>query len=251
MSLEWMPRDNSHKDHALHSDIHWGTEPPCVVFEKRPIKDQAGKVVDGLFTAVVRLNNPAQFNSYTTEMVKGVIAGFENASLDRSVVAVVFTGTGPYAFCTGGNTKEYSEYYSMRCDEYGQYMELFNHMVNAILMCKKPTICRVNGMRVAGGQEIGMACDIAVASGPRHIRPGRTSAWIGARRGLIGFSALVPFCGRRHVELHFLRNVVRIQNEGEKPDHQGRARTQGGWQMGAQPHRHLGQIRGGRGDRIR
>jgi 6-oxo-cyclohex-1-ene-carbonyl-CoA hydrolase len=109
-------------------------------------------------------------------MVKGVIAGFENSSLDRSVVAVVFTGTGPFAFCTGGNTKEYSEYYSMRCDEYGQYMELFNHMVDAILACKKPVICRTNGMRVAGGQEIGLACDIAIASdlaifgqaGPRH-----------------------------------------------------------------------------------
>jgi 6-oxo-cyclohex-1-ene-carbonyl-CoA hydrolase len=55
-------------------------------------------------------------------------------------------------------------------------MDLFNHMVDAILMCKKPTICRVNGMRVAGGQEIGMACDLAVSSdlavygqaGPRH-----------------------------------------------------------------------------------
>jgi 6-oxo-cyclohex-1-ene-carbonyl-CoA hydrolase len=49
-------------------------------------------------------------------------------------------------------------------------------MVDSILMCKKPTICRVNGMRVAGGQEIGMACDIAVSAdtsifgqaGPRH-----------------------------------------------------------------------------------
>ena len=109
-------------------------------------------------------------------MVKGVIAGFENASLDRSVVAVVFTGTGPFAFCTGGNTKEYSEFYSLRCDEYGQYMELFNHMVDAILACKKPVICRVNGMRVAGGQEIGMACDLAISSdlaiygqaGPKH-----------------------------------------------------------------------------------
>jgi 6-oxo-cyclohex-1-ene-carbonyl-CoA hydrolase len=55
-------------------------------------------------------------------------------------------------------------------------MELFNHMVDSILACKKPVICRVNGMRVAGGQEIGMACDIAIASdlaifgqaGPRH-----------------------------------------------------------------------------------
>jgi 6-oxo-cyclohex-1-ene-carbonyl-CoA hydrolase len=109
-------------------------------------------------------------------MVKGVIAAFENASLDRTVVAVVFTATGPYAFCTGGNTKEYSEYYSRRPDEYGQYMELFNHMVDSILMCKKPVICRVNGMRIAGGQEIGMACDIAISSdlaiygqaGPKH-----------------------------------------------------------------------------------
>ncbi|MHB8830006.1 MAG: 6-oxocyclohex-1-ene-1-carbonyl-CoA hydratase, partial [Syntrophales bacterium] len=174
--LEWLPREDGIKDHALHTDLHFGTEAPCTVYEKRPLVDPNGKVVDGLFTAWIRLNNPKQFNSYTTEMVKGVIAGFENASLDRSVVAVVFTGTGPYAFCTGGNTKEYSEYYSMRPDEYGQYMELFNHMVDSILFCKKPVICRVNGMRVAGGQEIGMACDLAVSSdlaiygqaGPKH-----------------------------------------------------------------------------------
>ncbi|MGO8943258.1 MAG: 6-oxocyclohex-1-ene-1-carbonyl-CoA hydratase [Syntrophobacteraceae bacterium] len=178
MSLEWMPRDNGAKNHMLHTDVHWGTDAdaPCVVFEKKPLKDASGKIVEGLYTAWIRLNNPKQFNSYTTEMVKGVIAGFENVSLDRSVVAAIFTGTGPYAFCTGGNTKEYSEYYSMRNDEYGQYMELFNHMVDAILMCKKPTICRVNGMRVAGGQEIGMACDLTLSSdlaifgqaGPRH-----------------------------------------------------------------------------------
>ncbi|MBU2621138.1 MAG: 6-oxocyclohex-1-ene-1-carbonyl-CoA hydratase [Proteobacteria bacterium] len=176
MALEWMPRENQPKDHSLHTDGHWGTEAPCVVYEKRPLTGPDGKVIDKLFVSWIRLNNPNQYNSYTTEMVKGVIAGFENASLDRSVVAVVFTGTGPFAFCTGGNTKEYSEFYSLRCDEYGQYMELFNHMVDAILACKKPVICRVNGMRVAGGQEIGMACDLALSSdlaiygqaGPKH-----------------------------------------------------------------------------------
>ena len=52
----------------------------------------------------------------------------------------------------------------MRSDEYGQYMELFNRMVDSILACKKPVICRINGMRVAGGQEIGMACDISISS---------------------------------------------------------------------------------------
>jgi 6-oxo-cyclohex-1-ene-carbonyl-CoA hydrolase len=164
MALEWMPREEGLKDHSLHSDNKWGSVPPCVVYEKRPLTNPKGDVIEKLYVAWIRLNNPKQYNSYTTEMVKGVIAGFENASLDRSVVAVVFTGTGPYAFCTGGNVKEYSEFYSLRPDEYGQYMELFNHMVDSILMCKKPTICRVNGMRVGGGQEIGMACDIAISS---------------------------------------------------------------------------------------
>jgi 6-oxo-cyclohex-1-ene-carbonyl-CoA hydrolase len=171
-----MPREESMKDHSRHGENHWGTEAPCTVYEKKPLTDPKGNVVPGLYVAWIRLNNPGQYNSYTTEMVKGVIAGFENSSTDRSVVAVVFTGTGPMAFCTGGNTKEYSEYYSMRPEEYGSYMELFNNMVDAILMCKKPVISRVNGMRVAGGQEIGLACDLAISSdlaiygqaGPRH-----------------------------------------------------------------------------------
>ncbi len=176
MGLDWLPRDNEIKDHSLFGKEYWGEEPPCTMYEKRPITDPSGNEADGLYTAWVMLNNPAQYNSYTTKMVKGVIAGFQNASLDRSVVAVIFTAVGERAFCTGGNTKEYAEYYAGRPNEYGEYMDLFNLMVDSILMCKKPTICRVNGMRIAGGQEIGMACDIALAAdtaifgqaGPRH-----------------------------------------------------------------------------------
>ena len=176
MALDWIPRDDEIKDHDLWGDEHFGTEPPCILYQKKPITDPKGDAVEGLYSAWVTLNNPKQFNSYTTEMVKGVIAGFNRASTDRSVVAVVFTAVGADAFCTGGNTKEYAEYYSGKPQEYGAYMDLFNAMVDAILNCKKPVICRVNGMRVAGGQEIGMACDITVSSdlavfgqaGPRH-----------------------------------------------------------------------------------
>lgn len=147
-----------------------------VRLELRPARARDGRLIEGLSTAWIVLDNPGQHNSYTTEMIKDVILGFRKASNARDVVAVVFTGAGDRAFCTGGNTTEYAEYYAGRPEEYAQYMRLFNDMVSAILLCDKPVICRVNGMRIAGGQEIGMACDYSLASdlatfgqaGPRH-----------------------------------------------------------------------------------
>jgi len=177
MDLNKWPRQTDVKNHELFGNEHFGTEAPCVRYEKRPIIDPKTKQeVPGLYTAWLILDNPSQFGSYTTEMTKGVIAGCAKASADRSVVCMVFTGTGDKAFCTGGNTVEYAEYYSSNPSEYMQYMDLFNGMVDGLLDCKKPVICRVNGMRVAGGQEIGLACDIAISSdlaiygqaGPRH-----------------------------------------------------------------------------------
>jgi 6-oxo-cyclohex-1-ene-carbonyl-CoA hydrolase len=75
MALEWLPRDNSQKNHILIGSEHWGTEAPCTVYEKRPLTSPDGKEIPGLYVSWIRLNNPAQYNSYTTEMVKGVIAG--------------------------------------------------------------------------------------------------------------------------------------------------------------------------------
>ncbi|MBI2993413.1 MAG: 6-oxocyclohex-1-ene-1-carbonyl-CoA hydratase [Gammaproteobacteria bacterium] len=149
---------------------------PGVVYEKHPVHTPDGTPVEGLHHAWIWLDNPKQYNSYTTEMVKGVILAFRAASNARDVVCVVFTGTGDKAFCTGGNVKEYAEYYAGNPQEYRQYMRLFNDMVSSILSCDKPVICRVNGMRIAGGQEIGMACDFTIAqdlarfgqAGPKH-----------------------------------------------------------------------------------
>ncbi len=145
-------------------------------YELRGINDAAGQPVEGLKSAWIIIDNERQLNSYTTEITKELILAFRRASEARDVVAVVFTSVGNRSFCTGGNTREYAEYYAGRPHEYGAYMRLFNDMVSSILECDKPVICRVNGMRVAGGQEIGMACDFTVASdvavfgqaGPKH-----------------------------------------------------------------------------------
>jgi 6-oxo-cyclohex-1-ene-carbonyl-CoA hydrolase len=230
MGIEWLPRDNEIKNHSLFKGTdYFGTEAPCTMYEKKPIVDPEGNEIDGLYSAWITLNNPKQYNSYTTEMVKGVIAGFHNASLDRSVVATVFTAMGDKAFCTGGNTKEYAEYYSKKPNEYGEYMELFNHMVDAILFCKKPVICRVNGMRVAGGQEIGMAADLAVSSdlaifgqaGPRHgSAPDGGSSdflpwYMGIEDAMWNCISCEMWSAYKMKRLGFISKVVPVMKEGE------------------------------------
>ena len=165
MALDWLKQDNEIKNHQIFGDEHFGTEAPCTLYEKKSLVNPGnGEKVEGLTTAWITLNNPGQYNSYTTEMIKGVIAGMHKASMERDVMAIVFTAEGDRAFCTGGNTKEYAEYYSKRPLEYTQYMDLFSGMIDGILKARKPVICRCNGMRIAGGQEIGQACDFTVAA---------------------------------------------------------------------------------------
>ncbi len=193
-----------------------------VLYEKKPALMPDGSVAEGLYNAWITLNNPTQFNSYTTEMVKSVILAFRAASNARDVNAVVFTGAGDKAFCTGGNTKEYAEYYAGRPHEYRQYMRLFNDMVSAILGCDKPVICRVNGMRIGGGQEIGMACDFSVThdmarfgqAGPKHGSAaigGSTDflpVMIGCEQAMISGILCEPFSAHKAMRLGILTDVV-------------------------------------------
>jgi len=195
---------------------------PGVKVEKRPARTPDGKVAQGLYNAWIWLDNAQQFNSYTTEMVKGVILAFRAVSNARDVSSVVFTGVGDKAFCTGGNTKEYAEYYAGRPQEYRQYMRLFNDMVSSILACDKPVICRVNGMRVGGGQEIGMACDFSIAqdlarfgqAGPKHGSApigGATDflpVVIGAERSMAACVLCEPFSAHKAYYWGILSDIV-------------------------------------------
>jgi 6-oxo-cyclohex-1-ene-carbonyl-CoA hydrolase len=135
---------------------------------------------------------------------------------------VVFTGSGDKAFCTGGNTKEYAEYYAGNPQEYRQYMRLFNDMVSSILGCDKPVICRVNGMRIGGGQEIGMACDFSVAqdlarlgqAGPKHGSApigGSTDflpVLIGGEQAMVSGVLCEPFSAHKAYRLGIVLDIV-------------------------------------------
>jgi len=193
-----------------------------ILYDKHPARRADGSIAEGLFNVWITLDNPRQYNSYTTDMVKGAILAFRRASVDRSVNAVVFTAVGDKAFCTGGNTREYAEYYAGNPQEYRQYMRLFNDMVSAILGCDKPVICRVNGMRVGGGQEIGMACDFSIAqdlanfgqAGPKHGSAaigGSTDflpLMIGCEQAMVSGTLCEPFSAHKANRLGVIMDVV-------------------------------------------
>ena len=193
-----------------------------VRYEKRPAGRRDGSVAEGLYNAWIVFNNPKQYNSYTTDMVKATILAFRRASVDREVNAVVLTAVGDKAFCTGGNTKEYAEYYAGNPQEYRQYMRLFNDMVSAILGCDKPVICRVNGMRIGGGQEIGMACDFTIAqdlanfgqAGPKHGSAAIGGAtdflpvMIGCEQAMVSGTLCEPFSAHKAARLGIVADLV-------------------------------------------
>ena len=81
MALDWLQKDDELKDHFLFDEELFSPDPPGVIYEKKPILDPDGDEVEKLFSAWIWLNNPRQYNSYTTGMVKAVIAGLKRASV--------------------------------------------------------------------------------------------------------------------------------------------------------------------------
>jgi 6-oxo-cyclohex-1-ene-carbonyl-CoA hydrolase len=101
-------------------------------------------------------------------------------------------------------------------------MRLFNDMVSNILASDKPVICRVNGMRIGGGQEIGMACDFSVAqdlarfgqAGPKHGSApigGATDflpVAVGTERAMAACVLCEPFSAHKAYLMGILTDIV-------------------------------------------
>lgn len=141
-----------------------------------PYEEILYAVEDGV--ATVTLNRPDVYNAYTVRTLRELAAAFTEASFDDAVHAVVFTGAGDRAFCTGGDVKEYADVYTAQPHEYWKYMGLFRSYLESILRCGKPVIARVNGMAAGGGNESQLACDLTVMA--EHAWLGQVGVGVGS-----------------------------------------------------------------------
>jgi len=117
------------------------------------ILDKKGEV------AKITLNRPQVLNALDTNTLQEMGAAVEDIENDSSVRVVVITANGR-AFCTGadlmgGGTADWS---------LDNFLRLWNKVFNAIENMSKPVIAAINGMALAGGLELVMVCDLAIAA---------------------------------------------------------------------------------------
>ncbi|MGP8075319.1 MAG: enoyl-CoA hydratase-related protein [Thermoplasmata archaeon] len=128
--------------------------------------------------ARIMLNRPQVYNAYSTGTLRELSRAVDDASFDDSVGVIILTGAGSIAFCTGGDVHEYAERYTQRPRDYWKYMGLFEGAVESLLRCGKPTIARLNGITVGGGNELHLACDLSVAAS--HVYLGQVGVGVGS-----------------------------------------------------------------------
>jgi enoyl-CoA hydratase/carnithine racemase len=105
----------------------------------------------------ITLDRPERRNAYDPEMAGAIVDALDGATRSR---AVVITGV-PGSFCAGGALGSLSEpdVTTMR-ELYRSSLRLFD----AVRTCPRPVIAAVNGPAAGGGNELVIACDLAIAA---------------------------------------------------------------------------------------
>ncbi len=144
----------------------------------------------------IRLNRPDRMNAYDAEMARELIDAVDNAA-DAGVI--VLTGTGR-AFCAGGYLANLSDPdpEALRSMFYGSLK-----VYEALRTSPRPVIAAVNGAAAGGGNELVIACDLAIAAESATF--GQTGVKIGSAPVLGGTNFLAMSVGeKRAKEIAFM-----------------------------------------------
>jgi enoyl-CoA hydratase/carnithine racemase len=155
------------------TETYWTGAPPESFGFQRIIYEKSG------YTAKITINRQEVLNCFDLQTLQELATAYQDAGNDDSVAVVVITGAGDKAFCTGADLKEQEEKTLKKPNDYYKWMYAFIEMHDRLRNIGKPTIARLNGMVVGGGNELNMACDLAIAADHVTIRQ------VGAARGSV------------------------------------------------------------------
>ncbi len=161
-------------------------------------------------TATITINRPEVHNCLNLQTLQELGAAFQDAAWDDRVAVVVITGAGDKAFCTGADLKEWHRDFLPKPNDFYKWMGVFVETFERLRTISKPTIARLNGMVVGGGNELQMSCDLSIAAEDVYIRH------VGTEHGSVpaaGATQWLPLIvgDRRAREILFLCDKISAQ----------------------------------------
>jgi dihydroxynaphthoic acid synthetase len=143
--------------------------------------------------AVITIERPERYNAFRGRTVDELIKAFRSAWADHQVQAIILTGSGEKAFCTGGDVKQRAETGDYGPTESGMFEIGYLHKL--IRDVPKPVIAAVNGLAVGGGHVLHVLCDVTIAS--ETARFGQAGPKVGSFDAGFGSAYLARVVGEK------------------------------------------------------
>ncbi len=143
--------------------------------------------------AVITINRPHRYNAFRGQTVEELIKAFRAAWADAGVSAIILTGAGGKAFCTGGDVKQRAETGDYGPTESGMFEIGYLHKL--IRDVPKPVIAAVNGVAVGGGHVLHVLCDLSIAS--ENAKFGQAGPRVGSFDAGFGSAFLARIVGEK------------------------------------------------------
>jgi naphthoate synthase len=155
---------------------------------------------DGI--AKITIDRPEVRNAFRPETLIEISDALERAREDSGVGAIILTGEGPDAFCSGGDQRVRGDTgYVAEHASVGRFHVTDLHVQMRRL--PKPIVAMVAGYAIGGGHVLHLVCDLTIAAD--NARFGQVGPKVGSFDGGFGASLLSSLIGpKRAKEMWFL-----------------------------------------------
>jgi naphthoate synthase len=186
---------------------------PVEAFRSQPLPawERRGEYTDIIYEvgegiARLTINRPERRNAFRPQTLFELANAFERARDDVTVGAIILTGAGPDAFCSGGDQKIRGDDGYMGDDDVARQgvgrLNVLDLQIQ-IRRLPKPVVASIAGYAIGGGHILHLVCDLSIAAD--NARFGQTGPRVGSFDGGYGSSLLARTIGlKRAKEVWFL-----------------------------------------------
>jgi len=141
--------------------------------------------------AILFIQRPEVYNCLDLKTLQELRQVIYDVSTANQIRAVIVTGAGDKAFCTGADLKERKK---MTPNQVQEYILMIRDTFTALEKLPKPVIAAINGIALGGGTELALSCDLRIMA--ENAQMGLTETSLGIIPGAGGTQRLTRLVGK-------------------------------------------------------